>query len=63
MKKGRPKERAILTVAELAELLGCGRNQAYAAVRNGEIQSFKIGKKICIPRLALQKKMDGETAA
>lgn len=43
------------TVDETASLLRIGRNHAYEAVRSGEIPSVKIGKRILVPRIALER--------
>jgi excisionase family DNA binding protein len=50
-------ERAVLTVKETADVLGIGLNQAYEAIRSGAIPSLKIGKRIIVPRVALEKKL------
>lgn len=43
----------VLTVAELQEILGCGRNTAYKLLSTGAIASFRIGKKWRIPKDAV----------
>jgi excisionase family DNA binding protein len=43
------------TVDETAMLLRIGRNQAYDGVKTGEIPSIKIGKRILVPRIALEQ--------
>ncbi len=43
----------VLSVPELAKVLGIGRNAAYALVNSGEIRSIRIGKNIRIPQSAL----------
>lgn len=54
-------ERAVLTVREAADVLGIGVNQAYAAVKAGQIPSIKINeKRIIVPRAALEKMLAGE---
>ncbi len=40
----------LLTVPEVAKLLRIGKNQAYEAVKRGDIPSIKIGKTIRIPK-------------
>ena len=37
------------SIKELAEALGCGMNKSYDLVHSGQVESFKIGKKIMIP--------------
>ncbi|MCQ2442557.1 MAG: helix-turn-helix domain-containing protein [Oscillospiraceae bacterium] len=43
----------VLSVPELAKVLGIGRNAAYSLVNSGEIRSIRIGKNIRIPQSAL----------
>lgn len=46
------------TVDEAAQLLRIGRNTAYTAVKTGEIPSIRVGERIIIPKVALQKKLE-----
>lgn len=48
-------ERKTMTVPEAARALGIGKNQAYEAVRLGQIPSIRIGKRLLVPRAALEK--------
>ena len=48
-------EKLTLTVQETAEMLGISRNSAYQGVMTGEIPHIKVGKRILIPRLALER--------
>lgn len=43
----------VLSVPELASVLGIGRNSAYHLVRSGQIRCIRIGKNIRIPQVAL----------
>jgi excisionase family DNA binding protein len=52
------EERATITVEQAAKRLGVGRNQAYEAVKSGELPSLKIGRRILVPRLALEKLLE-----
>ncbi len=49
------EEKLTLSVAETAKLLGIGRNSAYEAVSRGEIPVIKLGRRLLVPRLALEK--------
>ena len=49
------RERQTYTVDEAAELLGIGRNGAYEGVKSGEIPSIRIGKRILVPKVALDR--------
>ena len=44
----------VLTVADLQEILGIGRNMAYSLLQSGAIAGFRIGqKKWRIPKTAV----------
>lgn len=49
-----------LTVREAAKLLGLSKMTAYAAVREGQIPSLRIGRRVLVPRLALERLLDSE---
>ena len=49
------RKRQTYTVDEAAELLGIGRNGAYEGVKSGEIPSIRIGKRILVPKVALDR--------
>ncbi|MER8431394.1 helix-turn-helix domain-containing protein [Mesorhizobium caraganae] len=55
--------RGTITIIEAARRLGIGRNQAYEAAHRGEIPSIKIGKRLLVPKAALEKMLSGEAAA
>lgn len=42
-----------LTIAETAKRLRIGLNSAYAGVKSGTIPVIKIGRRLLVPRLAL----------
>lgn len=50
----KPKPQT-LSVEEAAVVLGIGRNQAYEGVRTGEIPSIRIGKRLLVPKAALER--------
>jgi len=45
----------VLTVDEVAKILQISRPQAYLGVQRGEIPHIRIGRRILIPRAALEK--------
>jgi excisionase family DNA binding protein len=47
------------SVPQAAEVLGIGRNQAYEAIRRGEIPAVRIGNRLLVPRLALEQRLAG----
>ena len=52
-------EKLTLTVDEAAQALGLSRNSCYQAAETGAIPSIRIGKRILIPRFALERLLDG----
>lgn len=51
-------ERLTLTVEETAKLLGIGRQLAYERIKTGEIPSIRLGKRVLVPRRALEKLLE-----
>ena len=49
-----------LTVGEVATLLRISRGACYEAVRMGQIPSLRFGRRIVIPKVALQLLLAGE---
>lgn len=54
-------ERLTLTVEEAAPMLGISRAFAYEAVNRGEIPSIRIGRRVLVPRAALDRLLSPET--
>ncbi len=52
------EKRLCLTVPEAAELLGISRNFAYELVKRGELPVMRFGKRLIIPRAALERKLE-----
>ena len=48
-------DKLTLSVEEAAKVLGIGRNLCYDRVKTGEIPAIKIGKRLLVPRRALEK--------
>ena len=48
------KEKLTLTVGETAKCLGIGRSSAYGAIARGEIPVVKFGKRLLVPKAALE---------
>jgi excisionase family DNA binding protein len=55
--------RETLTVAEAAKVLGIGRGSAYEAVKRGELPVVRLGKRLVVPRAALERLLAGAPAA
>jgi excisionase family DNA binding protein len=51
-------ERLTLTVEETARVLGIGRQLAYDRVKTGEIPVIKVGRRLLVPRRALEKLLE-----
>jgi excisionase family DNA binding protein len=56
-------DRQTLTIEEAARKLGIGRNAAYDAAKRGEIPVIKIGRRLVVPRIALDRLLEGGRAA
>lgn len=48
-------ERLTCTVEQAAHLLGVGRNSAYLAAQTGQIPTIRIGRRLLVPRAALER--------
>ncbi len=51
-------ERLTLTIEETAKVLGIGRQLAYDRVKTGEIPVIKVGRRLLVPRRALEKLLE-----
>ncbi|MCK4388185.1 MAG: helix-turn-helix domain-containing protein [Dehalococcoidia bacterium] len=51
-------EKLTLTVDEAAKILGIGRQLAYNRVKTGEIPVIKIGRRLLVPRKALERLLE-----
>lgn len=52
-------EKRTYTIPEAAKVLGIGRTAAYEAARTGEIPVIRIGKRILVPSVALERMLAG----
>jgi excisionase family DNA binding protein len=50
---------AVLTIDEAARLLRLARNTAYAAAHRGQIPTVRIGRRLLVPRDALERMLEG----
>jgi len=55
MAKEENHERVTFTVEETAKLLGIGRQLAYDRVRTGQIPAIRLGRRLVVPRRALER--------
>jgi predicted DNA-binding transcriptional regulator AlpA len=55
-----PFARRTYTIEEVASLLGIGRNAAYSAALRGDVfPVIKIGKRVVVPRAAIDRMLAG----
>jgi excisionase family DNA binding protein len=54
--------RQTYTVEQAGRILGLSRNSAYQAATAGQIPVIRIGKRLLVPRVALDRMLDGATA-
>jgi len=52
-------EKQTYSVPEAAKILGLNRNSGYEAVKRGEIPVIKIGKRLLVPKPALDRLLQG----
>ena len=52
------EDKLTLSVEEAAKVLGIGRNLCYDRVKTGEIPIIKIGRRLLVPRRALEKLLE-----
>jgi excisionase family DNA binding protein len=50
----RDNLRAVYSVPEAAQVLGIGRNLAYAGAREGWLPTLRCGRRLVVPRRALE---------
>ena len=55
------QERATYTLDKTATILGISRAGAYQAARRGEIPTIRFGKRILVPRKALERLLEGQS--
>lgn len=51
-------QKLTMTVSEVAAALKIGRGLAYEAVRRGEIPAIRVGRRLLVPRRALEKLLE-----
>jgi excisionase family DNA binding protein len=60
-KDEQPIVRQTYSVAEVARLLGIGRNSAYEAARRGDFPTITVGGRILVPKVSIDRLLSGET--
>lgn len=54
------QEPQVLTVPEVAEVLRISRSRAYDLVGEGRLRSVRVGRRLLVPRWAVQELLGGE---
>jgi excisionase family DNA binding protein len=62
MTAGAKTERVALTVPEAAETLGISVRHAWNLVNAGQLPSFRLGRRVVVPKQRLVELLDGNTA-
>ena len=55
-------ERLTFSVAEAASMLGVSRSAAYDYIRAGELPAIRMGRRLLVPVVALQRLVGQEAA-
>ena len=55
------KDTLTISVERAGELLGLSRNSAYTAAKNGQLPVLKIGKRLLVPKVALERMLAGSS--
>lgn len=50
---------ATLRIDEAAKVLGISRNACYEAAKSGQVPTVRIGKRLLVPKIALDKLLGG----
>ncbi|MFC2027068.1 helix-turn-helix domain-containing protein [Chloroflexota bacterium] len=58
--KNMTEKQLVYTAAEVSHLLCIGKNLVYDGIRNGQIPSIKIGRRLLIPRQALEQLLNSK---
>lgn len=59
MAKRKMASSPTLTVEQAGKEIGISRNSAYEAAKRGDIPTIRIGRRILVPRLALDRLLSG----
>lgn len=56
-------EKLTLKVEEAGKLLGLSRPTAFARVADGSIPSIRMGRRILVPKIAIERMLNGQQPA
>jgi excisionase family DNA binding protein len=51
-------DKKTLSISEAGKVLGIGRSAAYEAARSGQLPTIKIGRRILVPLVALERLLE-----
>ena len=54
-KKSEEEQRRVFTIPEVARIFGINRNLAYELARTGQFPILRLGKRIVVPKIALDQ--------
>jgi len=60
MRTDNNREKATYSVERTTVLLGLSKSSVYEGIRNGQIPHIRIGRRILIPRIALDRMLSGQ---
>ena len=53
-------ERRTFTVEEAGQILGLGRNTAYALAKSGQLPTIRLGRRLLVPKVALDRLLENQ---
>ena len=56
-----PSEHRVVTLNEAAKMLRISRGSAYEAAKRKEIPTIRIGRRLLVPAVALERLLAGDT--
>lgn len=56
-------DRATLSVTEAGLVLGISRDLAYQSAANGALPTIRIGKRLLVPKVALERLLAGQSGS
>jgi excisionase family DNA binding protein len=62
VKSAADSERMTVSVEEAGRILGISRGTAYTLANAGEIPTIRLGKRLLVPKAALEKLLEVSTA-